>query len=170
MKRKRKRKEQTPSAEAYRNSGDLKQMAGLFRDAITDYDKALEIKPNYLEAYYNKGQAKSYLEQHEAAIAGYDKAIRLNPNVDAYYNRGRVKEMLGRFEDAIADFKKAIRQNPSDIESHQALSRVQANGVQKGPQPVSPIDISRRWREKRSTTCVYSRSKQYHAAGLRKST
>ena len=99
MRKKRKRKEQVLSAEDYRNSGDLKQMTGLFQDAIADYDKALKIKPNYAETYYNRGQAKSYLGQHEAAIADYDKAIQLNPKeAEAHNNRGVSKVSLGQFK------------------------------------------------------------------------
>ena len=95
MKRKRKPSQQEFSAEQYRNSGDLKVLHGKFRDAIADYDRAIQINPDYSEAYYNRGQAKSHLELHEAAIADYNEAIRLNPKeAEAHNNRGLAKVLL----------------------------------------------------------------------------
>ena len=61
--------------------------------AISDYDKAIQLKPDDADAYNDRGNAKSALGQHFAAISDYDKAIQLKPDdAHAYYARGVCKE------------------------------------------------------------------------------
>ncbi len=45
--------------------------------AIEDYDKAIEIDPQYAEAYYNRGSAYDILGQSEQARQDYAKAEAL---------------------------------------------------------------------------------------------
>ena len=61
------------TATEYYNRGveksDLKDYTG----AITDYNKAIQLKPDYAAAYNNRGAAKSKLEDYRGAIADYNK-------------------------------------------------------------------------------------------------
>ena len=60
-----------------------------YNEAIADYSKAIEIKPNKDQAYYNRGIAYYILEKYNEAIADYSKAIEIDPKYQAaYYNRG----------------------------------------------------------------------------------
>ena len=60
-----------------------------YKEAIADYDKAIELNPKDAKAYNNRGVAKRQLKQYKEAITDYDKAIKLNPkDVKAYNNRG----------------------------------------------------------------------------------
>ena len=49
--------------------------------AIADYNKAIELNPNFADAYNNRGLAKYDLKDYKGAIADYNKAIELNPNL-----------------------------------------------------------------------------------------
>ena len=49
------------------------------KEAIADFDKAIELNPKDARAYYNRGVVKDELKQYKEAIADYDKAIELNP-------------------------------------------------------------------------------------------
>lgn len=40
---------------------DLEEQIKLLEDSITNYSKAIELKPNYAEAYFNRGQARAEL-------------------------------------------------------------------------------------------------------------
>jgi len=48
---------------------------GVYRDAIKDYNKAIELDPKYAEAYYNRGVVKAKLRDRWEAIQDYNKAI-----------------------------------------------------------------------------------------------
>jgi tetratricopeptide (TPR) repeat protein len=89
-----------------------------YEEAITSYDKALEIKPDYHEAWNNRGIALRKLGRYEEAIASYDKALEIKPDFhQAWYNRGYALRKLGRSEEAIASYDKALEIKPDD---HQA--------------------------------------------------
>ncbi len=44
-------------ADAYNNRGFAKYSMGLYEEAIKDYDKAIDIDPNYEKAKQNKEEA-----------------------------------------------------------------------------------------------------------------
>ena len=95
-------------------------MDGDPEDAITEFDRAIELDPRNLKAYGNRGVSKAGLGRYEDAIADYDWVIELDPgNAKGYHNRGNAKHALGRYEDAIADFDKAL-----DLDSSRGLSYV----------------------------------------------
>ena len=107
------------SAETYFTWGNTKSYLGDYKGAITDYDSAIRLKPDYAKAYNNRGTAKHQLGQHFAAIADFDIAIRLKPDsAKAYNNRGTVKGNLGQHFAAIADYDNAIRLNPDDATTY----------------------------------------------------
>ena len=81
--------------------------------AIADYNKTIEINPQYVPAIYNRANAKKTLEDYQGAIADHSKAIEINPQyAAAFNNRGTNKFLLGDHQGAIADYSKAIEINP----------------------------------------------------------
>ena len=93
--------------------GNAKSDSGEYKEAIKDYNKAIELNPKSAIAYNNRGNAKSDSGEYEDAIKDYDKAIELDPQLaEAYYNRGLSKDYLEEYEDAIKDYDKAIELNP----------------------------------------------------------
>ena len=84
---------------------DLKYYAG----AILDFDKAIELTPEYIRAYYERGRAQAYLGDYDSAIISWTQVIKMDPDeADAYYARGSVKARLDDYTDAIIDLDKAI--------------------------------------------------------------
>ncbi len=75
----------------YNNRGFAYDNLGNHKQAIEDYDKAIESKPGYADAYYNRGLAYNSLRNYKQAIEDYGRAIDIKPDfADAYYNRGVV--------------------------------------------------------------------------------
>ena len=100
---------------AYLQRGNENHALGNYKEAITDYDKAIELNPEYI-SYNNRGLANSNLGNHEVAITNYNKAIELNPQYAiAYDSRGTAKSALRQHEEAIEDYNKAIELNPQYI-------------------------------------------------------
>ena len=66
------------AAEEYFDSGYLKLVGSDdYQDAIQDFDKAIEIEPNYAEAYYYRGNAKQSLDDKVGACLDWGKAAEL---------------------------------------------------------------------------------------------
>lgn len=85
----------------------------LLRRALEDYNKAIQLKPDYAEAYANRGLTKVALRQNLAAIRDCDFAIQLKPDyAPLYYVRGATKVELEQHLSAIADFDTAIILKP----------------------------------------------------------
>ena len=104
---------QSISAETYFLWGNVKGELGQYAAAISDFDIAIRLKPDYAEAYNNRGAAKYLLGQHFAAISDFDIAIRLKPDyAEAYNSRGLAKGKLGQHAAAISDYDTAIRLKP----------------------------------------------------------
>jgi tetratricopeptide (TPR) repeat protein len=84
-----------------------------YDQAITNFNKALKLDPNYAPAYYNRGIAFRNKDDFDSAIADFTQAIRLDPNyADAYNGRGIVYAYKNDSNRAIADYTQAIRLNP----------------------------------------------------------
>jgi tetratricopeptide (TPR) repeat protein len=76
-------------AEAYLNRGLAYDLKGQPEEAISDFNKALEIKPGYAEAYSGRGAAYVQMFQPDQAISDLNKALEINPKIaEAYVSRG----------------------------------------------------------------------------------
>jgi tetratricopeptide (TPR) repeat protein/S1-C subfamily serine protease len=104
---------QEPKAWAYSNRGMSKAELGDNKGAITDYDSAIRIDPQFAKAYSNRGVLKAELGDQKAAITDFDTAIRFDAKfAEPYSNRGLAKADLGDKKSAIADYDRAIAINP----------------------------------------------------------
>src|SRR4029079_11803195 len=57
--------------------------------AIADYNRAIELDPNYALALYNRGMALHAKRKFDSAMADINQAIKLNPNYKkAFSDRG----------------------------------------------------------------------------------
>ena len=95
---------------AFFSIGNILSEGGWVSEAISAYDMALRLKPDYAEVYYNRGTAKTLIGEYETAIADFDEAIRLNPEfVEAHYNRSQTKVSLSQIEGARYDLEIALK-------------------------------------------------------------
>ena len=70
--------------------------------AIGDFDKAIELDPQFAKAYNNRGNA--YYRKGD-----YDQAIVIDPKyADAYTVRGAAYYFLGDSDHAIVDLERAL--------------------------------------------------------------
>jgi len=108
-------KAETKNAQFYYERGVKKSDEGIYKGAISDYNKAIEINPDYEDAYYERGFAKESIKDYKGAISDYTKVIKLNQDAwNAYYGRGYSQWQLGNNKAALSDFDKAIEINPED--------------------------------------------------------
>ncbi len=120
------------TAADYVDSGVAHYNSGEYEKAIDEYNRAIELNPNYAPAYNNRGLAYYDQGMYSSAIADYTRAIQLSPNdTIAYYNRGNTyydRENAytdqGNYNLAIADYTRAIQLDPNHVNSHQNLGNV----------------------------------------------
>ena len=95
---------------AFFSIGNILSDGGWVSEAISAYDIALRLKPDYAEVYYNRGTAKTLIGEYETAIADFDEAICLNPEfVAAHYNRSQTRVSLSQIEGARYDLEIALK-------------------------------------------------------------
>ena len=101
------------------NYGKALADAGNASEALTYYDKAIEVNPHFHKAYYNRGSAYSSLGNYDQAIGDFDRAIEINPLfAEAYHDRGIVYGRMGNYKQAIGDFGRAIEIKPLLTEAY----------------------------------------------------
>ena len=82
--------------------------------ALEDYNRAIQLFPEYPAAYNNRGNLLLTLGQPIEAIKDFDRAVLLAPGyAAAYSNRANAKFRLAQQADAIRDFTKAIELMPA---------------------------------------------------------
>lgn len=97
------------SAQTYLDRGLRLHNKGQPDEAVTSFDRALALDPDYAEAYCGRALAFRALKEHDAAITDFKRAIALKPDfVQAYYNYGLLLDQLNRPDEAIAAFDRAI--------------------------------------------------------------
>jgi len=90
-----------------------------YKEAILDYNKALELSPTEICLVYSmRGNAKRNLSDFDGAISDQNKALDVDPlYVDGYFNRGIAKFQKGDFDGAIKDYSEVIKINPKDSDA-----------------------------------------------------
>ncbi|MEI0559819.1 tetratricopeptide repeat protein [Brachyspira intermedia] len=97
---------------AYNNRGNAKSKLSYNEEAIKDYDKAIELNPNYSTAYNNRGNTKNNLGLYKESIEDFNKAIELNPNyVQTYFNIVLTKQLLLNNTKSKKEIKKLIEES-----------------------------------------------------------
>ncbi|MEE3371478.1 MAG: tetratricopeptide repeat protein [Planctomycetota bacterium] len=110
--------------------------------AITHFNQAIRIDPDYAEAYYNRGLA--HRDQYDKAIADFTEAIRIDPgDVEAYYQRGYTYSLqFGQDDKAIADYTEAIRIDPGYVEAyyHRGVAHRESGNDEKAAVDFAKVD------------------------------
>lgn len=114
-----------PDFAFYRSRATQELAANNLDAAMSDLDKALELKPGDAGSYLDKGTIFTRKENYEAALEQYSKAIELNPNYAlALYNRGIVKEKVGKTQEALADYQRSADLDPTNELARSTVSRL----------------------------------------------
>ncbi|NJO02187.1 MAG: tetratricopeptide repeat protein [Bacteroidia bacterium] len=77
-------------ARIYYNRGRSNAKLENYPEALSDYQQAIDLNPDYVKAYLESALVLAILEQHDEAIAYYSQVIRKQANpAAAFFFRGR---------------------------------------------------------------------------------
>jgi tetratricopeptide (TPR) repeat protein len=121
-------------AEKFYIEGVKLHKAGSLRDAVANYQKAIQWDPSYFEACFNLGLAAYERGQMKQSLAAYEYALVLNPDsVDARYNFALALKQAGYPQDAAEELLKVVRLRPNEARGHYSLGNVYANQLKQMP-------------------------------------
>jgi tetratricopeptide (TPR) repeat protein len=103
----------------HNNLGNEFTRQGRLDEAISHYQTALQVKPDYAEAHYNLAEALLRKGALDEAIVHYQKALQIDPDYgDANNNLGNALMRQGRVDEAIAHYQRALQINPDSAGTH----------------------------------------------------
>lgn len=81
--------------------------------AMTDFNRAIELSPEYVPAYAERALLYYEDKEYDAACRDFDNIIKLDSNnADAYFRRGACYYYKNELETAIGDLDQAIKLSP----------------------------------------------------------
>ena len=101
-----------PAVEAFNRGHDLianRDYAG----ALTAFNTAVSLRPNWAQAYNGRASAYQGLQQYDAAVRDYTQAIRLNGSIAKFYmSRAECYVKQQQDDPALADLDRAVSLKP----------------------------------------------------------
>lgn len=95
------------AAKSYNLANDLKEQRK-YDEAQAEFDKAIEIDPNFVEAYVGRGGIKFQKIEFPAAMEDYNRAVEIAENlVEMHEYKASIKNVLADYEGAKIEGSKA---------------------------------------------------------------
>ena len=132
---------------AHVNLGNaLLEIPGRMPDAISEYERAVRIYPNYADAHNNLGALLLQSGRTTEAVAEYQAAVRLDPDYpDAHSNLGSALSRIpGRLPEAIAELETAVRLDPENARRRAALGYVLLQTPGRMPEAILQLQTAER--------------------------
>ena len=101
-------------AQLLRQASALRQ-AGRVAEAITAYERLLQLQPALPDSWYNLGWLRRRAGQHQAALDAYAQALQhgVSGPEEVHLNRAVIlSDHLARADDAAAELQRALQLNP----------------------------------------------------------
>jgi tetratricopeptide (TPR) repeat protein len=107
------------------NRGILRLRHNRVEEALTDFDRAIELDPEQPEAYLNKGALMIRLNDPGRALPLFTMALEHETSRPAlaYYGRAVANEALGNVREAYSDYRRASELAPEWEEPRVELRR-----------------------------------------------
>ncbi|MEN8230061.1 MAG: tetratricopeptide repeat protein, partial [Bacteroidota bacterium] len=113
------------SAKQYYKAGDEFYKSMKFNEAIDQYEKAIEMDPDYEKAYVRRAMSYSKIGDHINAADDYDRAIVFNEkDAELFYFSGYEWHLQGKNNIALSKLNTAIDMKGNFLEAYQVRSEV----------------------------------------------
>ena len=122
--------------------GNRNYKSGNYEQAISNYRKALEIRPNNAKAQFNLGDVYYAKQSYDTAYSEFQKVVEMSPDVklksDAVYNMGNCLLAQDRFYDAYNIYRVSLKLNPDNENALYNLEYCRAHLVKSEIRVVQP--------------------------------
>lgn len=113
------------SVDALYFAGEARRLAKRYNEALTFYNEAIRINPDYAPSYLGKARANLGLNPNRNVLADLDKAITSDPNfAEAYLERALYHVKRASYAAALNDVQEADAINPGSPLIKLTLARV----------------------------------------------
>lgn len=98
------------------NLGNSYQELEQWSSAISSYQDAIQLEPQFYLAHFSLGNVYKKLQQFETAIGHYQTALKIHPNAaEVHNNLAMVFQKLEQVESALEHFESALRLMPDSV-------------------------------------------------------
>ncbi len=120
------------SPNTHNNLGDVYGRLGDKQAALREFQRAIELKPNYGDAYHNLANTYLELNQPDKAIENYQNALKFNPGLwQSYQNIAAIYFQLKKYDLSVENLQKAVQVNPRNLNLRINLGVVYLNSGDK---------------------------------------
>jgi tetratricopeptide (TPR) repeat protein len=106
-------------AEAWYKQGNVLKDLNRPSEALSSYQRAIELRPRYAAAHCNRGVVLLALGRTDEALSEFEEAIEIGPSdAIAHYNRAAAEHSLGQSALANESYSRAIELNPAYAEAY----------------------------------------------------
>lgn len=113
----------------------LLMASGRIREALNEFERAVEINPGAVDAYIGIGNIYKDEGDMPKAERSFRTAAKVGPDVfEAQYAHGLILQLMHRFQESIRAYLRALQIDPRDFDANMnlALAFVQAGQPQQG--------------------------------------
>jgi tetratricopeptide (TPR) repeat protein len=112
-------------AALYQNRGEAYHQLGRPKEALEDFEKALNLNPRYVLALVNRGKTYVALRKYDLAFKDYDMAVEFEPTNDfPLFWRGVLYYSTGKLSPGLEDLMKVVELNPGHVFAHLLITGV----------------------------------------------
>jgi len=112
---------------AYTNLGAALRSQGRVDEAVSDFERALEVRPHFVDAENDLGEARLSQGRTDEAIPHFLAALRAKPDFfDAHINLADALDKLGKYNDSAALYRAALQAQPENAAARSGLGMVLA--------------------------------------------
>jgi tetratricopeptide (TPR) repeat protein len=121
--------------QAHLDQGVAAMGAGDFDTALIEFDRVVELAPEFAEGWNKRATLYYVMEEYEASLADIGRTLTLEPrHFGAIAGRGLVNLQLGRPHAALQAFEEALEINPFLDDARMHVEALRAAGL--GDQPI----------------------------------
>lgn len=103
---------------AIKSRGAAHLRLGNIQDALSDFNRVLDLQPNNARTFHLRGLAHEKAGDYKKAISDLDKAIEINPEYGAaYHSRANLNSKLGKTDQAAEDIEMVTHLSEVNIET-----------------------------------------------------